>query len=51
VTDSKNHYINGLKPGISASTRTAFPQKLATFAEGAKPPVAINADGTTTPRC
>ena len=49
VTDSKNHYINGLKPGDFRIFEDGIPQKIATFAEGANTPVAVNADGTTTP--
>ena len=49
VTDSKNHYINGLKPADFRIFEDGIPQKIATFAEGANTPVAINADGTATP--
>ncbi|HEY9141586.1 MAG TPA: VWA domain-containing protein [Bryobacteraceae bacterium] len=49
VTDSKNHYINGLKPSDFRIFEDGIPQKIATFAEGANTPVAINADGTATP--
>jgi len=49
VTDSKNHYINGLKPADFRVFEDGIPQKIVTFAEGANTPVAINPDGTTTP--
>src|ERR1017187_3358253 len=47
VTDSKNRYINGLKPADFKIFEDGIPQKIATFAEGANTPVAVNADGTT----
>src|SRR5579883_226016 len=49
VTDSKNHYINGLKPSDFRIYEDGILQKLSTFAEGANTPVAVNADGTTHP--
>ncbi len=49
VTDSKNHYINGLKPHDFRISEDGIGQKIATFAEGAKAPVAVAADGTTRP--
>jgi len=49
VTDSKNHYINGLKPGDFRIFEDGIPEKIVTFAEGANTPVTINPDGTTTP--
>ncbi len=49
VTDSKNHYINGLKPSDFRIFEDGIPEKIATFAEGANTPVAINPDGTATP--
>ncbi len=49
VTDSKNHYINGLKPDDFRIFEDGIPQKIATFAEGANTPMAINPDGTATP--
>ena len=49
VTDSKNHYINGLKPADFHIFEDGIPQKMVTFAEGANTPVAINPDGTSTP--
>src|SRR4051794_11308576 len=49
VTDSKNHYINGLKPGDFRIYEDGILQKVSTFAEGAKTPVAVADDGTTHP--
>ena len=49
VTDSKNHYINGLKPGDFRIYEDGILQKISTFAEGANTPVALNADGSTRP--
>jgi Ca-activated chloride channel family protein len=49
VTDSKNHYINGLKPSDFRIYEDGILQKLSTFAEGANTPVAVNTDGTTRP--
>jgi Ca-activated chloride channel homolog len=49
VTDSKNHYINGLKPSDFRIYEDGILQKISTFAEGANTPVALNNDGTTRP--
>ena len=49
VTDSKNHYINGLKPSDFRISEDGIPQKIATFGEGAKVPVAVATDGSTHP--
>jgi VWFA-related protein len=49
VTDSKNHYINGLKPTDFRIYEDGILQKISTFAEGAKAPLAVNDDGTTRP--
>jgi Ca-activated chloride channel family protein len=49
VTDSKNHYINGLKPSDFRIYEDGILQKVSTFAEGANTPVAVNGDGTTRP--
>src|SRR5579872_7596060 len=49
VTDSKNHYINGLKPGDFRIYEDGILQKISTFTEGANTPVAVNADGSTRP--
>src|SRR5215469_8596550 len=49
VTDSKNHYINGLKPSDIKIFEDGIPQKLNTFGEGNKPPVQVMEDGSTRP--
>ncbi len=49
VTDSKGHYINGLKPSDFHLTEDGIAQKINTFGEGNKPPVQIMDDGTTRP--
>jgi Ca-activated chloride channel homolog len=49
VTDSKNHYINGLRPGDFHILEDGISQKIATFAEGAKAPLAVASDGATRP--
>jgi VWFA-related protein len=49
VTDSKNHYINGLKPGDFRISEDGIAQKIATFAEGAKAPLEVASDGSTRP--
>jgi VWFA-related protein len=49
VTDSKNKYINGLKPTDFKISEDGIVQKIATFAEGAKAPLAVNEDGSTRP--
>ncbi len=46
VTDSKGKYVNALKPKDFKITEDGIVQKLATFAEGNKPPVQVNEDGT-----
>jgi Ca-activated chloride channel homolog len=47
VTDSKGKYINNLKPKDFRVTEDGIPQKLATFAEGNKPPMQVLEDGST----
>src|SRR6185312_4539359 len=47
VTDSKNHYINGLKASEFKIYEDGILQRLSTFAEGANTPLAVNPDGTT----
>jgi VWFA-related protein len=47
VTDSKNHYINGLKPNDFRIYEDGILQKISTFAEGAKAPLAVSDDGST----
>ena len=49
ITDNKNHYINGLKPTDFRIYEDGILQKISTFAEGAKAPLAVNEDGTTRP--
>jgi VWFA-related protein len=49
VTDSKGHYINGLKPKDFHILEDGIPQKLNTFGEGNKLPVQVAADGSNTP--
>jgi VWFA-related protein len=49
VTDSKNHYIKGLKPKDFRIFEDGIPQKISTFAEGSNTPVAVAVDGTTRP--
>ena len=49
VTDSKNHYIKGLKPADFHIYEDGILQKISTFAEGSNTPVAVSADGTTRP--
>ena len=49
VTDSKNHYINGLSPSDVRVYEDGILQKLNTFGEGSKPPVAISEDGKARP--
>jgi len=49
VTDSKGHYINGLKPGDFHLTEDTIPQKINTFGEGNKPPVRVLENGTVQP--
>jgi Ca-activated chloride channel homolog len=49
VTDSKNHYINGLKPVDFRIYEDGILQKLNTFGEGTKPPLLIADDGTAKP--
>jgi len=49
VTDSHNRYINGLKNTDFRIYEDGILQKMATFAEGTKPPVQVLADGKTQP--
>jgi len=49
ITDNKNKYINGLKPTDFRIYEDGILQKISTFAEGAKAPLAVNEDGTTRP--
>ena len=49
VTDSKGHYINGLKPADFKVTEDGIAQKINTFGEGNKPPLQVLDDGSTRP--
>ncbi len=49
VTDNKGHYVNGLKPTDFRIYEDGILQQVATFAEGAKAPLAVSADGSTHP--
>jgi VWFA-related protein len=49
VTDSKGHYINGLKPSDFKIYEDGIAQKLNTFGEGNKPPLQVMDDGSTRP--
>jgi Ca-activated chloride channel homolog len=47
VTDSKNHYVNTLKPSDIRIYEDGILQKLNTFAQGARQPVQLTEDGKT----
>jgi len=49
VTDSHNRYINGLKNTDFKILEDGIQQKMATFAEGTKPPMQVLPDGSTRP--
>jgi len=49
VTDNKGHYVNGLKPTDFRIFEDGILQQIATFAEGAKAPLAVAEDGSTKP--
>jgi Ca-activated chloride channel homolog len=49
VLDQKNKYVNGLKPKDIKIYEDEITQKLATFAEGARPPVQVLDNGETRP--
>jgi VWFA-related protein len=49
VTDSHNRYINGLKNTDFKVYEDGILQKMATFAEGTKPPMQVLEDGSTRP--
>src|SRR6266567_6166715 len=49
VQDSKNHYVNALKPTDFRIYEDGILQKISTFAEGAKLPVEVTEDGSTRP--
>src|ERR1044071_1548251 len=49
VTDSKNRYINGLKPTDFRIYEDGILQKISTFQDGDKAPLAVSDDGSTRP--
>ena len=49
VTDQKNKYVNGLKPTDLKVFEDDIPQKLSTFAEGARPLQQVLENGETRP--
>jgi len=49
VTDSRGHYINGLKPVDFKVLEDGILQRISTFTEGNRPPMQINEDGSTKP--
>jgi Ca-activated chloride channel family protein len=49
ITDSKGHYVNGLKPKDFRILEDGITQKLNTFSEGDQPPMTVAADGTMKP--
>ena len=49
VTDSRNRYINGLKPTDFKIYEDGIVQRISTFAEGVAAPLEIGADGSTRP--
>jgi len=49
VTDSRGRYINGLTPNDFRILEDGILEKISTFAEGSKPPVAVLEDGNTQP--
>jgi len=49
ITDSKGHYVNGLKPKDFRILEDGIPQKMNTFSEGDQPPMTVAADGTMKP--
>jgi VWFA-related protein len=49
VTDSKGRYVNGLKPGDFKIYEDGILQSVSTFAEGAKAPMSVEADGSMKP--
>jgi VWFA-related protein len=49
VFDQKGHYVNGLKPNDFKILEDDIQQKIATFAEGARPPMQVLASGELQP--
>src|ERR1019366_10458175 len=49
VTDSKGHYVNGLKPKDFRILEDGISQKVNTFIEGNQAPTTVAVDGTVKP--
>src|SRR5579884_3125552 len=49
VTDSKGHYVNGLKPAEFRITEDGIREKINTFTEGNRPPMQVMEDGSVRP--
>jgi VWFA-related protein len=49
VTDQKGHYVNGLKPADFRVFEDDIQEKVATFAEGSRPPMEVLANGELRP--
>ena len=49
VEDGRGRYVNGLKPADFKILEDGIGQKISTFAEGNKPPMQMNPDGTSQP--
>jgi len=49
ITDNKGHYINGLQPKDFKILEDGIQQKLATFADGNKPPMDVTPEGVLKP--
>ena len=49
VTDAKGKYVNGLKPRDFKVYEDEIPEKIATFAEGSRPPLQVLDSGETRP--
>lgn len=49
VTDSKGRYVNGLKPADFRILEDGIQQRMNTFAEGNRPPLQVEPDGTVKP--
>jgi Ca-activated chloride channel family protein len=49
VTDSKGHYVNGLKPSDFRISEDGIREKINTFTEGNRPPMQVMEDGSTRP--
>jgi len=49
VTDSKGRYITGLKPSDFRILEDGIVERIATFAEGSRPPLQVLEDGSTRP--